>query len=74
MIADLEPNSSAHRQSRGNRSPLPSSAAPRSAAHGGNAASIYDQLVSGSAAFPAYVLRSVGLLDPLNEPLTHYRE
>jgi len=74
MIADLSPNSFTAELSRGGPAPFPFSATRRKAVHGRNAASIYDQLFSGSTAFPAYVLRRAGLLDPLNESLTHYRE
>jgi len=73
MITDTMPNSFTGLPPRGGPSPFPSSGSHR-AVHGRNAASAYDQLLSGSTAFPAYVLRRAGLLDPLNESLTHYRE
>lgn len=74
MITDLEPNFFTDRPSRGGSATLPDFVGHGRAAHGRNAISTYDQLLSGSAAFPAYVLRRAGLLDPLSESLTHYRE
>lgn len=74
MITDLEPNFYADRLSSGGPARLPSFANHGRTVRGRNAASTLDQLLSGSAAYPAYVLRRAGLLDPLSESLTRYRE
>jgi hypothetical protein len=74
MIIDLEPNSFIGPLSRECPEPTGSFVIHKKAARGRNAALTYDQLLSGSAPVPAYVLRRVGLLDPLNESLTRYHE
>jgi len=74
MIIDLDPNSFTGRLSRECPEPARSFVIQRKTVHGRNAASTYDQLLSGSGVFPAYVLRRAGLLDPLNESLTRYHE
>jgi len=47
---------------------------PKVAAHSLTTAPDYDSLLSGSAVFPAFVLRRAGLLDSVEESLTHYHE
>jgi hypothetical protein len=74
MIIDLESNSFTGPLSRECPEPARSFVIHKKAAHGRSAALTYDQLLSGSAAVPAYVLRRAGLLDPLNESLTRYHE
>jgi hypothetical protein len=73
MLTENKPTSFTYRNSHGELGSRASSFVHR-ATHGGNAALIFDQIVSGTAVFPAYVLRRAGLLDSMNESLTRVRE